>query len=146
MLAASVAGLPVLCAARRRGHAEGKVRTADSPATEISWSRRIPVRYEADVAVIGGGIAGVSAACAAARSAARVILVERFAITGGNATTGGVASFCGETSGQGEVFDEIVADLEKFNAIAPYQPYSQRESRVFDHHILAIVLQELLLR
>ena len=116
--------------------------------TRVQWSRSIPVRYEADVAVIGGGIAGVSAACAAAKSGAKVILVERFAITGGNATTGGVAAFCGETSGQGEVFDAIVSDLEKWKAIAPYKPYSdqQRGARVFDHHILAIVLQELLIR
>lgn len=116
--------------------------------THIQWNRSIPVRYEADVAVIGGGIAGVSAACAAATLGAKVILVERFAVTGGNATTGGVAAFCGETAGQGEVFDAIIADLEKWNAIAPYQSYSHQQSgaRVFNHHILAIILQELLLR
>jgi len=49
---------------------------------EISWNRSIPLRYESDVAIIGGGIAGVSAACAAAKSGANVILVERFAIVG----------------------------------------------------------------
>ena len=73
----------------------------------VSWSRSVPVRYQADVAVIGGGIAGVSAAAAAARSGASVVLVERFGVTGGNMTVGGVANFCGETAGQGEVFDEI---------------------------------------
>lgn len=113
---------------------------------QISWARNVPLRYRADVAVIGGGIAGVSAACAAAASGAKVVLVERFAIAGGNLTSGGVASFCGETEGQGEVFEEIVADLSKFHAIAPYQPYERKEARIFDHHILAIVLQELLLR
>jgi len=112
---------------------------------EITWTRRVPVRYEADVAVIGGGMAGVSAACAAARSGAKVVLVERFAVTGGNATVGGVASFCGETAGQGEAFDAIVAGLEQFEAIAPYRPYPKGSSRVFDHEILALVLQELLL-
>lgn len=113
----------------------------------IEWTRKIPLRYDTDVAVIGGGIAGVSAACAAARSGAKVVLVERFAITGGNSTTGGVASFCGETARQGEVFDEIVAGLQAFDAIAPYRPYTRKTgSRVFDHGILAIVLQELLLR
>ncbi|MFC1717368.1 FAD-dependent oxidoreductase, partial [Candidatus Poribacteria bacterium] len=112
---------------------------------QVQWSRSVPVRYEADIAVIGGGIAGVSAACAAAKSGATVILVERFAVTGGNATTGGVAAFCGETAGQGEVFDAIIADLEKWNAIAPYKP-NPNGARVFDHHILAVALQELLLR
>jgi len=111
----------------------------DTPLPEVSWSRRIPVRYEADVAVIGGGIAGVSAACAAARSGASVILVERFAVTGGNMTTGGVANFCGDVQGQGEVFDAILRDLTAWGAI-------RLPKTVFDHEILAIVLQEMLLR
>ncbi len=112
----------------------------------IAWSRKIPVRYTVDVAVLGGGIAGVAAACAAARSGAKVLLVERFAIAGGDLTTGGVAAFCGETAGQGEVFDEILADLEKFHAVTVYQPFPKADHRNFDHHILAIVLQEILLR
>ncbi len=123
-------------------------RAAETKASRetIAWSRKVPVRYTADVAVIGGGIAGVAAACAAAKSGAKVVMVERFAITGGNLTTGGVASFCGETAEQGEVFDEILADMEKFKAVEPYGPYPKNDHRVFDHHILAIVLQELLLR
>ena len=57
--------------------ARAQESTADEPATDsITWSRRVPLRYEADVAVIGGGIAGVSAACAAARSGASVVLVS----------------------------------------------------------------------
>lgn len=111
----------------------------------VTWQRELPVRYEADVAVLGGGIAGVSAACAAAASGASVILVERFAVAGGVLTSGGVANFCGETAGQGEVFDAIVAGLEAFGAVDPYQPYPQRKQRIFDHEILAVVLQELLL-
>ncbi len=105
---------------------------------EIVWTRKVPLRYEADVAVIGGGIAGVSAACAAARSGARVILVERFGVTGGVLTTGGVAHFCGQLQGQGEVFDRILADLRAFNAIGSDRP-------VFHYEILAIILQEMLL-
>jgi len=99
------------------------------------------MRYEADVAVIGGGIAGVSAACAAARSGVKVIVVERFGVTGGVLTTGGVANFCGQMDGQGEVFDCIVEDLRAFSALGE----GERES-VFHYEILAVVLQELLLR
>ncbi len=122
-----------------------KTKPPGDALPQITYRRTVPVRYEADVAVIGGGIAGVSAACAAARSGAKVVLVERFAVTGGNSTTGGVAAFCGETARQGEVFDAIVAGLEQFGAIVPYKPYPRQSARVFDHAILAIVLQELLL-
>jgi len=116
------------------------------PASQVVWRREIPVRYECDVAVVGGGIAGVSAALAAARSGTRVILVEGFGVLGGNATVGGVGAFCGETAGQGEAFDAIVDALETFEAIAPYRSYPEADNRVFDPAILAVVLQELLLR
>lgn len=119
---------------------------SSSHGPEITWKRRVPVRYETDVAVLGGGIAGVCAALAAARSGAKVLLAEHFAVTGGNATTGGVASFCGETAGQGEAFDAIIEGLESWNAIEPYRPYPEADNRKFNHEILAVVLQELLLR
>ena len=112
---------------------------APSQPDEISYTRKVPVRYQADVAVIGGGIAGVSAACAAARSGAEVVLVERFAVTGGDLTSGGVANFCGQTRKQGEVFDQILDDLKAFGALDPARP-------VFHYEILALVLQEMLLR
>ncbi len=118
----------------------------DAESAAITWSRSVPVRYEADVAVIGGGIAGVTAAWASANAGARVILVERFAVTGGNATTGGVASFCGETAGQGAAFDAILAALGEWDAIESYAPYPKKSNRKFDHEILAVVLQELLLK
>jgi len=116
----------------------------------LTWKREVPLRYKADVAVIGGGIAGVCAACAAADAGADVILVERFAVIGGNATVGGVANWSGETAGQGAVFAEIIAMQEAWHSIAPYpgiyRHHSHSCNRVFDHEILAVILQELLLR
>ena len=50
--------------------------------------RSIPVKAETEVLVIGGGSAGVSAAVAAARNGAEVILVERLGYLGGLATGG----------------------------------------------------------
>jgi len=120
----------------------------DSPDHQtVTWCRDLPVRYDADVAVIGGGIAGACAAAAAAAGGARVLLVERFAVTGGMMTVGGVGNWCGPTRGQGEVFDEILSGLEAFGALdPPRQGAHGAESRIFDHEILAVVLQELLLR
>jgi len=50
--------------------------------------RSTPVKAETEVLVIGGGSAGVSAAVAAARNGADVILVERLGYLGGLATGG----------------------------------------------------------
>ena len=119
----------------------------DPPNAEaVTWSRKVPVRYEADMAVLGGGIAGATAALAAADAGARVVIVERFAVVGGNATVGGVGSFCGETAGQGAAFDAIIEALEAWDAIEPYGPYPDKSNRKFNHEILAVVLQELLLK
>ena len=46
------------------------------------------VRYECDVLVAGGGVAGIAAAMAAAREGAKVILLERSYVLGGLATSG----------------------------------------------------------
>ena len=51
-------------------------------------ARETPVRHETDVLVVGGGSAGVSAAVAAARAGADVLLVERYGYLGGLATGG----------------------------------------------------------
>lgn len=90
-------------------------------------------------------MAGVTAAIAAARQGARTILIERHAVLGGTATACGVGSFCGETRGQGEVFDDIIDRLLQLDAIVAYRPYEEMEARAFDHQILPLVLQELAL-
>ena len=48
-----------------------------------------------DVAVVGGGSAGVAASLAASRLGARTLLVERCDILGGNATGAFVHTICG---------------------------------------------------
>jgi hypothetical protein len=58
-------------------------------------SRKIPVLREVDVLVVGGGMAGVSAATTAARMGMKTMLVEYFGFLGGNATAGLVNDFCG---------------------------------------------------
>ena len=48
-----------------------------------------------DVIVAGGGAGGVAAACGAARTGARVLLLERYGFLGGAATNANVLSYCG---------------------------------------------------
>jgi hypothetical protein len=46
--------------------------------------KQIPVIYDVDVAVAGGGIAGTMAALAAARQDARTVVIDKFGYLGGN--------------------------------------------------------------
>jgi len=61
---------------------------ASSPKTIGEPARQIRVYREAEVVVVGGGPGGHSAAVAAARNGADVILVERYGHLGGMATGG----------------------------------------------------------
>ena len=60
-----------------------------------------PLRYEADVVVVGGGFAGISAALSAARAGATVILLERGFLLGGLATAGLVTIYLPLCDGRG---------------------------------------------
>ncbi len=54
----------------------------------VEPERKVPVTADVDVLVCGGGFAGVAAAACAARSGARVLLVERYGFLGGLVTGG----------------------------------------------------------
>lgn len=64
-------------------------RTIQEPA------RQIPLYGEYEVAVLGGGPAGIAAATAAARAGRRTLLIERYGFLGGMGTAAGVTNFCG---------------------------------------------------
>lgn len=55
----------------------------------------IPVNYDAEVLVIGGGPAGVAAAVAAARSGRKTMLIESYGFCGGMAVAGMSGAICG---------------------------------------------------
>ena len=72
-----------------------------------------------DVLVVGGGVAGVSAALAAARTGARTVLVERRNFVGGNAAMGlpllGFHSITGKRGAAG-LAEELVSRLKHYQA------------------------------
>ena len=73
----------------------------------ISYNKQLDVRASYDVVVAGSGPAGICAAVAAARQGAKVALVERYGVVGGNLTAGYVGPILGMVS-KGTMRDEIV--------------------------------------
>ena len=67
----------------------------DSPSAIDEPARRTALFGTWDVAVLGGGPAGLAAATAAARRGAKTLLVERYGFLGGMGTAAGVTNFCG---------------------------------------------------
>jgi len=61
--------------------------------SQLSFQRNIPIRYEVDVFVAGGGPAGVAAAVTASREGAKVFLAEAQSCLGGMGTSGMVPVF-----------------------------------------------------
>jgi hypothetical protein len=77
--------------------------------------KRVPVAKEVDVTVVGGGVAGISAAIAAARNGAETLLIERYGVLGGTATIGLMGVFMGwnREAGGGlpaEILDRVLAE------------------------------------
>src|ERR1700688_1324326 len=58
-------------------------------------ARQIPLYGEYEVAVLGGGPAGIAAAVASARAGRRTLLIERCGFLGCVGTAAGVTNFCG---------------------------------------------------
>src|SRR4051812_39149183 len=66
-----------------------------TPKTIEEPARQVPLYGEYEVAVLGGGPAGIAAVVAAARAGRRTLLIERYGFLGGMGTAAGVTNFCG---------------------------------------------------
>ena len=90
---------------------------------------RLPITSRVDVLVVGGGSAGLSAAVAAARNGAEVLLIERFSYIGGLATGGLIILLLTMDDGAGRqavggLCQEIVDRMERRKAVY-YPPRDQ---------------------
>lgn len=84
-------------------------------------------KREYDVAIVGGGTAGIAAAVGSAKSGAKTILIERSPYLGGQATNSGVTAFCGfYTCGDKKekvvsgVGDMVLEELQKLGENTDY--------------------------
>jgi len=99
--------------------------------------RDAPVILEADVAVVGGGSAGLAAAVSAARSGARTALIERYGFFGGNAASAWVGTICGLYRTTADGFDPVCRGFagrwsdELKAAGAGFGPIPYKETAVF---------------
>lgn len=124
--------------------------------------RETQVIGDYDVLVAGGGIAGISAALAASRNGAKVILVERECVLGGLATLGLITIYLPLCDGMGKqvtfgIGEELLRLSIKHGVEARYpKPWleegtlEERKQKRFEvqynPHLFAIELEQLLLK
>ena len=111
-------------------------------------ARRTPVFGEFDVAVLGGGPAGIAAASAAARAGRSTLLIERYGFLGGMGTAAGVTNFCGlHANVHGEirqvvhgVADDLLARMEALGGLnAPHVIFNGKiAAQAYDNAALKI--------
>jgi len=125
------------------------MRTLTEPA------RGTPVIAEAEVLVLGGGPAGITAAAAAARAGRRTLLVERYGFLGGMGTAAGVTNFCGlHANVHGQVTqvvrglaDELLDRLRAQDGLSePHQLFGGKiAAQAYDNAALKIAADQLVL-
>jgi FAD dependent oxidoreductase len=123
-------------------------RTIEEPAHQL------PLYGEYEVAVLGGGPAGIAAAVAAARAGRRTLLIERYGFLGGMGTAAGVTNFCGlHANVHGEmhrvvqgIATELLARIDRLGGLnAPHLILGKILAQAYDTPAYKIAADDLLL-
>jgi hypothetical protein len=124
-----------------------------SAKTIIEPARSVPVYGEYEVAVLGGGPAGIAAAVAAARAGRRTLLIERYGFLGGMGTAAGVTNFCGlHANVYGEmhrvvrgVASELLARIDRIGGLnAPHLVLGKIFAQAYDTAAYKIAADDLM--
>src|ERR1700758_3442625 len=124
------------------------MKTIQEPAREI------PIYGEYEVAVLGGGPAGIAAAVAASRAGRRTLLVERYGFLGGMGTAAGVTNFCGlHANVHGDirrvvhgVADDLIGRIDRLGGLnAPHLIFGKTNAQAYDTAAYKIAADDLLL-
>jgi hypothetical protein len=119
----------------------------------IEPARRVPIYGEYEVAVLGGGPAGIAAAVAAARGGRRTLLIERYGFLGGMGTAAGVTNFCGlHANVHGEmhrvvqgVASELLARIDRIGGLnAPHLVLGKILAQAYDTAAYKIAADDLM--
>jgi hypothetical protein len=124
-----------------------------SPKTIEEPARKIPLYGEYEVAVLGGGPAGIAAAVASARAGKRTLLIERYGFLGGMGTAAGVTNFCGlHANVHGEmrrvvqgVASDLLARIDRLGGLnAPHLILGKIFAQAYDTAAYKIAADDLL--
>jgi hypothetical protein len=116
-------------------------------------ARQVPLYGEYEVAVLGGGPAGIAAAVAAARAGRRTLLIERYGFLGGMGTAAGVTNFCGlHANVHGEmhrlvqgIASELLARIDRLDGLnAPHLILGKILAQAYDTPAYKIAADDLL--
>jgi len=106
-------------------------------------ARKIPLRENVDVLVVGGGPAGIAGAIAAARSGARTRLIEAHGCLGG-VWTSGLLSWIIDAKDKPGLVAEILQRLDRADALR--QPIPGGRCFAYDPEVMKQVVESLVLQ
>lgn len=116
-------------------------------------ARNTPIWASPEVLVVGGGAAGIAAACAAARAGASTMLVEHFGFLGGTLTAVTLGGFCGTHAiidehrvGRtvGGLYLEIEERLRRRDGISPPRRHGRILGVPYDAEAFKLVADQML--